>query len=51
VFAVLVRMVRSFWRFILRVIELASAILTIVGVYLILQQVDWAGLARFFHLP
>jgi len=41
---------RILWRFVLRVIEVASAVLTIVGVYFLLHQADWAELAHFFHL-
>jgi hypothetical protein len=41
---------RAIWRYVLRVIELVSAVLTIVGAYVLLQQVDWAALAHLLHL-
>jgi hypothetical protein len=34
----------------MQVIELASAILTIIGVYFLLRQVDWLQLAYYIHL-
>jgi hypothetical protein len=47
---VLHRVARGVWRFIMQVIELASAILTIIGIYLLLRQVDWFQFAYYVHL-
>ena len=34
---------------VLRVLEIAGAILTIAGLYSFLQQMDWSALGRFIH--
>jgi hypothetical protein len=34
----------------MQVIELASAILTLIGIYLLLHQVDWVQVAQVVHL-